>query len=104
MPLLAHIDAELQQDECVRSTLGYRPFLVSRSFPKLSAKGALDNNHLYTPSDVAALLNMRLQGQVVPEFDLGHTFPSWGKVVLKPPDYLPVYEHRQHWSTSSRST
>ena len=56
------------------------PF-VSTTFPNLSARGAFDSNHVYTPTEVSSLV---AYGQargvlVIPEFDSpGHTFPSWG--------------------------
>lgn len=56
------------------------PF-VSTSFPELSAKGAYDQNHLYSPKDVQSVIAYaKLRGiRVIAEFDTpGHT-QAWGK-------------------------
>ena len=51
------------------------------TFPDLSAKGAFDPQHIYSPQDVAWIVAYaKARGvRIVPEFDSpGHTYPSWG--------------------------
>ena len=62
---------------------------VSTAYPALSAKGAYDSNHVYTPENVEGIVRYaKFRGvRVIPEFDSpGHTMPAWGKG--GPPDLL----------------
>ena len=62
---------------------------VSTAYPALSAKGAYDSNHVYTPQNVERIVRYaKFRGvRVIPEFDSpGHTMPAWGKG--GPPDLL----------------
>ena len=61
------------------------PF-VSESLPQLSANGAFDSKHVYTPAMIADLVAYaKARGiRVIPEFDApSHTYPSWDPVGVR---------------------
>ena len=61
------------------------PF-VSTSLPQLSANGAFDSKHVYTPAMIADLVAYaKARGiRVIPEFDVpSHTYPSWDAVGVR---------------------
>ncbi|KAG0070663.1 hypothetical protein BGZ89_000065 [Linnemannia elongata] len=55
--------------------------LVSKAFPDLTAKGAQDPGKIYTPQDVAAIIQHGLERgiRVLPEFDSPGHAASWGR-------------------------
>ncbi|KAF9550844.1 hypothetical protein EC957_011391 [Mortierella hygrophila] len=55
--------------------------LVSKAFPDLTAKGAQDPEKIYTPRDVAAIIQHGLERgiRVLPEFDSPGHAASWGR-------------------------
>ncbi|KAF9149165.1 hypothetical protein BG015_009050 [Linnemannia schmuckeri] len=55
--------------------------LVSKAFPDLTAKGAQDPEKIYTPQDVAAIIQHGLERgiRVLPEFDSPGHAASWGR-------------------------
>ena len=55
--------------------------LVSKAFPDLTAKGAQDPEKIYTPKDVAAIIQHGLERgiRVLPEFDSPGHAASWGR-------------------------
>ena len=58
---------------------------VSTAFPHLSASGAFDQRHIYSPADVAGVVSYAKERgiRVIPEFDVpGHTFPSWDRAAV----------------------